>query len=106
MSQANDDVLRQSLGEAVQASRDDVRHPWYSLRPEQGVIPDDVTEEIVAVALRRWRSNQRRKGGHRDPVADLAKGLHEHFAGIEWPDARADFHFLAERMAAVLRSSP
>jgi hypothetical protein len=106
MSQANNDALRQSLRKAVQAARDDVRHPWYSLRPEHDVIPDDVTEEIVAVSLRRWRSNQRREGGRRDPVADLAKGLHEHFAGIDWPDARADFHSLAERMAAVLRSSP
>jgi hypothetical protein len=107
MAQSDSDRLREQLIEVVQATSNDVRHAWYTLRPSRHPdrLEDETAEEIVTVALRRWRSQDRRKGGRRDPTTDLAKGLHEHYAHIDWPSARRNFQFLAEQLAQVLRQS-
>jgi hypothetical protein len=91
------------LAEVVRALRDDVRNPWYALRPEDGTMPASVVDELVAVAIRRWRSRNRRAGGRSDAVADLANGLHAHFSDVvEDRQERDDWMFLARELAPVL----
>jgi hypothetical protein len=99
----SEDALRKELADAVQATRDDVRHPWYLLRPESGQVPDEAVEEVVTIAVRRWRSSNRRKGGRRDRVHDLGTGLYQHFGVMEGREQRDDFQFLARALAQVLQ---
>jgi hypothetical protein len=99
-----DEALRRQLSDVVQQVRDDVRNPWYTLRPVDGAMPPDVVEEVVSVAMRRWRSRNRRAAGRRDPIRDLAAGLHAHFPEvIEDRQARDDWLFLARALGAVLQ---
>ena len=100
-----DEVLRQKLADAVQASRNDVRHPWYALCPNDSCVPDDYVAEIVTTALRRWRSSERRKGGQRDRVHDVGKGLWDHFK-VEFDyRGRDDFIFLGAVLAEVMQEA-
>jgi hypothetical protein len=102
MARGSDEALRRELAQVIQATRDDVRHPWY-LRPESGLVPDEAVNEVVAVALRRCRSSRRRKGGRHDRVHDLGTGLYQHFAVLEGREQRDDFQFLARVLAEVLQ---
>jgi hypothetical protein len=103
MKRPNDQALLNELAEVVQATRDDVRHPWYLLRPASGRVPDEEANEVARIALRRWRSSERRKGGRHDWVHDLGTGLYRHFGILEGREQRDDFQFLASALAEVLQ---
>jgi hypothetical protein len=102
MKRGSNEELRKELAEVVQATRDDVRHPWYLLRPASGRVPDEAVNEVVSIALRRWGSSKRRKGGRLDRVHDLGTGLYQHFGVLEGREQRDDFQFLARALAEVL----
>jgi hypothetical protein len=73
---------------------------------QHGTMSARVVEELVAVAIRRRRSRSRRAGGQRDPAADLARGLHDHFPEVvDERQAADDGRFLAGELAPVLAAS-
>jgi hypothetical protein len=63
------------------------------------------TAEQARVALRRWRSQGRRRS--KDPVEDLAKGLRDHFEAqpeLVGP-LMVDYRWIAAKLAAVSLAS-
>jgi hypothetical protein len=74
---------------------------------------DAARREIVAIAVRRWRSFGRRSGHprqatHAERVEDLAKGLRDRFEvdpSLTGP-LLEDYRHLAVRLAAVLADPP
>ena len=66
-------------------------------------------DEIVDIAIRRWRSSERRRvkqSDHEARIRDLTKGLIAHFDERDvagW--LNNDYECVAERVAAVLTSA-
>jgi len=62
-------------------------------------------DEVVGIAVRRWRSSPRRKGGRRDRGHDLGRGLADRFVETVYdhPHVREDWMFLAAALADVLQ---
>jgi hypothetical protein len=84
-------ALEADLTEAVKAA-------WEEGCPVAGGDP----EKKARIALRRWRSFERRRGT--DRVEDLAKGLRDHFEADprEAGPLMEDYRYLASCLASVL----